>query len=127
MQLETFITETLISIITGVNNAQTFAKDNGARINPIRFNAPDHEYVHFGGDDGKKPLSIISFDIAVSVSKSNEDKVGGGIKVFSVDLSGKTKSINENEIVSRIKFDIGAVLPYADGIADKEFTVGVVD
>ena len=122
MQLDTFITETLISIIKGVNNAQDFAKQNGSRINPIRFNAPDEQYVFFSEEEGKKPLSIISFDVAVSISKSDEDKIGGGIKVLSFDLSGKTKSTNQNEVVSRIKFDIGAVLPFADGISEKPFS-----
>jgi hypothetical protein len=125
MELETFISETLTSIIKGVKNAQDFAKENGARINPVRFNAPDDQYVFFGKEDGKKPLSIISFDVAVSISKSDEDKIGGGIKVLAFDLSGKTKSTNQNEVVSRIKFDIGAVLPFADGISDKPFTVSI--
>lgn len=125
MQLETFISETLISIIKGVKSAQYFAKDNGARINPVRFNAPDEQYVYFGKEEGKKPLSIISFDIAVSISKSDEDKVGGGIKVFAFDLTGKATSTNQNEVVSRIKFEIGAVLPFSEGVSDPSFSVSV--
>jgi hypothetical protein len=121
MQLETFISETLISIINGVGNAQDKTKSTGARINPIRFNAPDDQYVYFGEEEGKKPLSIISFDIAVTTSKSDEGKIGGGINVFSFDISGKKTSLDQNEVVSRIKFDIGAVLPFTDGISDKPF------
>ena len=50
-----------------------------------------------------------------------KNKIGGGIKVLAFDLSGKTKSTNQNEVVSRIKFDIGAVLPFADGISEIPF------
>ncbi|SHE35870.1 hypothetical protein SAMN05444008_101240 [Cnuella takakiae] len=36
MELDTFITETLVSIIKGVSNAQDFSKQDGARINRVR-------------------------------------------------------------------------------------------
>ena len=123
MDLDQFIESTLTSIIKGVSKAEEFAKSNGARINPvpIRLLSTQGEphYVSYGKDEGVKPLTKISFDVAVTASSSDEGKGGVGIKVLSLSASGSKSVTNVNEIVSRVKFEINVVLPYVEGSGHK--------
>jgi hypothetical protein len=123
MDLDQFIESTLTSIIKGVSKAQEFAKENGGRINPvpIRLNSipGDPYYVYYGNDEGIKPLTKISFDVAVTASSGDSGEGGVGIKVLSFSASGSKSVENTNEIASRVKFEINAVLPYVEGPGEK--------
>lgn len=113
MQLDTFITETLKSIVKGVKDAQGFAQDNGARINPHigKWDVDKTKTTYFGNEEGARALSSIDFDIAVTVSTQQEIGGQGGINVFSFKLGGSLSDKDVNETVSRIKFSINVALP----------------
>ena len=113
MQLDTFITETLKSLIKGVKDAQDFANDNGARINP---HIGKHDFdkfptTYFGNEEGARSLQTIDFDIAVTTSSQQETGGHGGINVLSVKIGGQLSDKDINESVSRIKFSINVALP----------------
>ena len=116
MELATFISETIKGIIKGVKDSQEFAKKNHAKVNPNleRNNISDRRVSFNDKKDGARSVSDIQFDIAVTVSNKKENGVGGEIKIFSVELGGKKSTNENNEIVSRIKFEVPIVLPDID-------------
>lgn len=113
MQLDTFISETLKSIIKGVKDTQDFAQQNGARINPHigKWDMEKVTTVYFGNEEGARFVSAIDFDIAVTTSSEKETGGQGGINVLSLSLGGKLNDKDINETVSRIKFRVNVVLP----------------
>jgi hypothetical protein len=57
-------------------------------------------------------VSSIEFDIAVTASASTQGDLQGGITVFSVNLGGRKEEKEQQETVSRLKFELDLVLPY---------------
>ena len=117
MELDTFITATIKAIIKGIKDSQDFAKENESRVNPKTQSATVHnsgDFVIFKGENEKRSISNVDFDIAVTVSKQEENNVSAGIKVFSIGIGGKIKDIGNNEVVSRLRFSIPIVLPNMD-------------
>ena len=104
MELKKFVSETLKEIIAGVKDAQEYAKENGACINPDEFGTlakPAH-VIDMG--DGK--LSIvqpISFDVCIVSKKTKSGK--GGIEI----VSGEMESTRGSE--SRVKFSVAVSFP----------------
>lgn len=111
MNLDEFISETLKAIIKGVRDSQEFAHENGARVNPIRKHEINTKTIYYKNEDGMRALTDIDFDIAVTASNQQGSGIDGGIKVFSVSLGGKLEDKNIHETVSRVKFNVGVVLP----------------
>ncbi len=89
MKLNDFIKETLVSIHTGLKNANTELRNNGGGYNMTY------------GKEGE-----ISFDIAVTVSKENKTEGGGGINVYALRIDGEVENKTLAESVSRIKFKV---------------------
>lgn len=116
MKLEEFISETLKAVIKGVKDSQEFATNNNARINPeidnkMSFEKSKSPVVFFHNRDSAIELTVIEFDVAITVSNQQEAEGGAGISVLSFKAGA---SINEKEIketVSRIKFNVSVALP----------------
>jgi hypothetical protein len=105
MNLDEFISETLKGIIKGINDTETYAKDNNAVINPVRPKGDGINYnaVEINGNIvGYNRFTTISFDIAVTASNQSESGVNGGIKVLSLNIGGKMTDVNQNETVSNM-------------------------
>lgn len=92
MDLKTFVSNSLSQIVAGVNdaNANQDVKDRTFMLNPFTSGSEK-----------------IDFDIAVTVSSSQEGKAEAGIKVISIGGAGaKVGNTHTNEIASRIKFSV---------------------
>jgi hypothetical protein len=114
VQLDEFVSESPKAIIKGVNDAQEFAKENDATINP---NKPGNwttssKYITTGQDEAAV-VSVIDFDVAVMASDKQDSGISGGISVLSFNVGGKSSVADLSQTVSRIKFQIEAVLPNA--------------
>jgi hypothetical protein len=113
MELEEFISTSLLQIMRGVAKAQSemgAASGEGGVINPCWV----------GKEGGEKPASRVQevkFDIAVTATTKTEGGGGGGIKVMAVELSGKGSRAVENSSVSHIAFSI-PILPATTDITD---------
>jgi hypothetical protein len=117
MDLQNFITQTLVQIAKGVEGASLELKDSSAIVNPRNVsgthNANSNVYGYL--DENKKfyrAVQQIEFDVAVVASKGTETKGGIGIMVGSIGLGSQGKSDAENSSHSRIKFKIPMVLPF---------------
>ncbi|KIC02817.1 hypothetical protein OA88_06750 [Flavobacterium sp. JRM] len=115
MELDQFITATLTSIIKSINDSKEFAESNGAIVNPILMEGEYEKFTSIwrkDGKDGKRVLTKIDFDIAVTVSNEEGSKVGGGIKVQVFSLGASSTETEKNQTTSRIKFTLDVALPH---------------
>lgn len=87
MELDEFITKTLIDVVRGVRGA-----------NSNLDNSSDKFQLRAGED--------VSFDVAVTISEKSDTSRGGSIKIYAVNLGGEKGASNINESVTRIKFKI---------------------
>lgn len=103
MELDTFITKTINSIIKGVADSRDFAKENEASVNPQMMSNFDHSI--------KTTITNLEFDVAITSSMEKESGINGGISVFNVSVGGKTSDKGLEHSLSRIKFSVSIVLP----------------
>ncbi|NQV93093.1 hypothetical protein HQ403_01185 [Candidatus Kaiserbacteria bacterium] len=97
MDLEKFISETLISIKKGLRSANEELVEDGKTLGKDAIAT-----FLIGTDVSEK----ISFDIAVTVSEEKGKKGGGEIKVMSVGVGGSLDKTEMQQSISRIKFNI---------------------
>jgi hypothetical protein len=115
MELDEFITGTVKSIIKSINDTKEFCEVNGAIINPILM---DHDYDYKSsiwrkdGQDGRRGLTKIDFDIAVHASNEEGSKVGGGLKIQVFSLGASSTNTEISQTTSRIKFALNVALPH---------------
>lgn len=119
MDIQTFVSETLRQIITGIHSAQKEVAQGstGAKINPRGVTAleKDLQGQRQPHDiDTKLPLHQVKFDIAVTVSGSTEGKIGGGLLVAGLGIGGQKTNTAESSYVSRINFTVPVVWPNPD-------------
>ncbi len=99
MELEDFITMTLLSIKKGIRNANVkIAENDGKKLGV-------DETIQYEIDRDNKG---IKFDIAVTVSGEKATEGGGKIRVAVVDVGGGKTSSSKEERVSRISFEVSA-------------------
>ena len=86
MELEQFITATLVDIVSGIKKANK----------------------NFGGSDkfDLRSGEEISFDIAITVTEGTKKTGAAGIHVYALKLGGEKGSSVTNENISRIKFKV---------------------
>lgn len=117
MELDEFITTTLKSIIKSVIDTMEFAESNGAIINPVIMeHVSDHDQTtsiwRKDGQDGRRHITDVDFDIAVTASNEENSKIGGGLKIQVLNLGASTSENLSNETMSRIKFSLKFALPH---------------
>lgn len=112
MELDAFISETLKSLIKGIKDAQDFATQNNAIVNPTILNnyTPPHS-AYLDHEGLRKAVTKIDFDVAVTVSSQQETGMNGGIKIMAINLGGKAADTSLNEVASRLNFSVHIVLP----------------
>ena len=113
MELDAFITETIKSIIKGVNDAHDFAIQNNAKINPIGGFYDKLSDKQLSNHNGEKRITVTKIDFDVAVNASNEEKnnVGGGLKIQVLNVGASMTNNTTSHTSSRIKFDLNIVLP----------------
>lgn len=117
MELDEFISTTLKSIIKSVNDSKEFAESNGAIINPIIMeHKDDHDQAtsiwRKDDQDGRRSLTKVDFDIAVTAANEEGSKVGGGLKIHVFSLGASATESETNQTTSKIKFSLNVALPH---------------
>ena len=115
MELDEFITGTLKAIIKSVNDTKEFAELNGAIINPILMEREFDSNTTIwrkDGQDSRRSLTKLEFDIAITASNEEGSNVGGGLKIQIVNLGASTTNKETSQTSSRIKFNINIALPH---------------
>jgi len=115
MLLSEFVSSSISQIIDGVLEAQKYASDKGAKINPLGLSIdnPNINTAKIKQDFSAEEIGqVIEFDVAVTTTEGSQIQGGGGITVASiVNLGGSAKTDNSNINVSRLKFSIPIFLP----------------
>jgi hypothetical protein len=101
MNLEDFVKESLAQIFRGVKGAAAVALATGAAIDPRQYGTVTRT------DDVGRTIQNIAFDVAVTVTET--DDVKGGISVMGIGVKGTTSELSST--VSRIKFRVPVTLP----------------
>jgi len=114
MDLQDFVSETLLQIVNGVKDAQAKASE-GAIISPKVNCGTDVGaqlgYLWSGSMREGTFAQIVQFDVALTVTDSTEHKAGIGVFGGAVSLGASGKSAEGNNSVSRVKFSVPLVLP----------------
>ena len=125
MELQDFITTSLVQIARGIENAAAQLKDSKAFVNPRNVDTGDINDEHIYGylnvrKKFYKVVQKIDFDVAVTAEATKETKGGLGISVGSISLGTHGRSENAGGTVSRIRFSVPMVLPMEDSPHDKQ-------
>jgi len=99
MELEEFISKTLISIASGVHKANEGVKELNLGGNPVFVVEP-------ASNHNKRSDGYIEFDVAVTATTEGASTISGGIRVWSIGVDGQKEVKEADQIVSRIKFGI---------------------
>jgi hypothetical protein len=99
IRLNDFISNTLVEIASGIKQANDALKNpekNQFQVFTLRCNR---------GDSAKIPG--ITFDIAVTASKSQKDKAGFMVALASIGGAAATEKGVSGETAHRIRFEVG--------------------
>jgi hypothetical protein len=113
MDLKTFISTSIVSIVEGVKEAQEQSAQHGAHVNPGGLTRPskniadnslwDHSTNNFA--------RMVSFDIAVTVEEGTATNARIGVVAGLLGATAGGASQNKELAVSRIKFEVPVLLP----------------
>ncbi|OPZ54330.1 MAG: hypothetical protein BWY90_00147 [Deltaproteobacteria bacterium ADurb.BinA014] len=112
MNLQEFVTQTIIAIVNGVADAK--AKLGEDRVNPIveafdrKHNAANSVRLM---DKKGNLMRNVTFDVAVTASQATGTKGSLGIIVAGVGLGTKGQTDKSNATVSRVQFTVPVTLP----------------
>lgn len=108
MELNEFVAKTLKEIIDGVKEAQEYASEKNAYINPSNFGTAKPKHVLKLGDEEIGIVQPVSFDVCVN--ESND--VSGGISVTGFSLGGVKGMLSHKKYMeNRVKFAIAVTFP----------------
>lgn len=118
MDLKEFLSETLVQMVEGIEDAQRRTVDKkDVRVNPT-IALPSSELVKHAivNSSGRHAAQVVQFDIAITATEGTGTKGGVGVVAGVFNLGSSGQSHAENATVSRIKFTIPVVLPTSNPI-----------
>ena len=111
MNIEDFVSETLVQITKGVVKAQRELESTGALVNPtMRFVIKEHS-IGEAAMRGGEVVGMVEFDVAVRATEGKETKGGIGVVAGAITLGSAGKSDSSSGSESRIKFGVPLLLP----------------
>ncbi len=112
MNLQEFVTQTIIAIINGVADAKTKLGED--RVNP-EVDAFDRNHNAANSvrlmDKKGNIMRNVTFDVAVTASQDTGTKGSIGIFVAGVGLGTQGQTEKSNSTVSRVQFTVPVILP----------------
>lgn len=112
MELQDFISGTLVQIINGVANAQAQTSTSGAVVSPKVHAGPEvASPLGYLWCDSQQFAQIVQFDVALTTTKGKAKKGGIGILAGAITVGGSGQSSAETSTVNRIKFSVPLILP----------------
>jgi hypothetical protein len=105
LELEEFVSNTLVQVMHGIMKAQ---KEWSSKCSGYGVISPAWD----GPDDYRNRTQNGTFDVAITAASKSEGDGGGGIKVIALaDVSGKFNRSVESSTVSRISFSVPILPP----------------
>src|SRR5438093_6052054 len=116
MKLNEFVTESLKQVFLGISDAKKYALEYGFQVNPWITSGKSDLTGTLVDRETKTPLQLVEFDVAVTVTETEQSGGGLGIFIAPIALGGKHQSDATNTVVSRIKFSVPLAFPRATDI-----------
>lgn len=112
MNLKEFVSETLVQLIEGVQDAQSRTSTTGqkASVNP-RINANSEMAKHGIFIASGLVAQMVHFDVALTATEGTGAKGGIGVVGGMFTLGTTRQSQEESSSVSRVKFSVPVTLP----------------
>jgi hypothetical protein len=118
MDLEEFVSLTLVQIINGVRKAQAETRIAGKDpseadlVNPAIMYSADvaPKGKHFA-TIGRNLVHFVSFDVALTTDSTAEGKGGVSVKVAGLGFDAGGGGSTKDSVVSHIKFEVPITLP----------------
>jgi hypothetical protein len=110
MNVKEFVTETLVQICEGVQDAAKRLENSGAYISPEHVRTSTDRIVR---DDALQTVDDVEFDIAVTATDSTQAGGKAGLSVMGMGFGANAQSDSENSCTSRIRFKVPIALPQA--------------
>lgn len=112
MEFKDFVAESLKQVVDGMETAQKYAQEKGARINPQGTEIAQADRVSLNYGYVKVEYSqLVSFDFAIPASEDKQAKGGAGIFIVPLTLGSQFQKDTANSNVSKIKFSAPLFLP----------------
>jgi len=108
VDVQKFVTEALVQICNGVNDASELLAGSDAIVNPGMQCDENNKYVH---ESYRRMAQVVEFDLAVTVKQGSETEGGAGLMVGALGLGTRGRSDAENTLTSRIRFTVPLALP----------------
>jgi hypothetical protein len=120
MQLQEFVTGSIVQIVKGIEDAVEQLKDTNAIVSPGTallshkdYQAADYFYAPTSNRSCRL-MHKVEFDVAVYATEGKETKGGIGVMVGAIALGSQGKSDTSSSSQSRLKFSVPMVLPAGD-------------
>ena len=111
MELKDFITQTLVSIVEGVKDAQLEVDEHHAQINPYVLPDDVEDPEILGQTERGSTPRPVEFDVLVTASQTEGEEGGAGIRVAGLGMGVRGEATTTTGHESRIKFKVPLVLP----------------
>lgn len=118
MDLQTFISETLIQIAAGIEQANASLNNSEAIVNPKNVAViVQSDRTIYGSivppreANMRRAVHAINFDVAVTVAEGTGTRGGIGVVVGAVALGSQGSSNASNSSNSRVQFSVPMALP----------------
>lgn len=99
INLDDFLSTTCIKIIDGVKKAQTYAAEQGARIDPSVIQR------------GSVTTNTVEFNVGLTVMTSDSTKAGAGLAVGIIAVGGQGQSDTSEQCQHSVRFNVPLCLP----------------
>lgn len=116
MELNEFISETILQIASGIKNAQDKTKDLDVIVNPNKTIGQNGEFwvprlKNIDSYNIERRVQSIEMDISLTVTEKDTESIGGGIGISVLGIKADSTGTKESSTQNRVKFTIPICLP----------------
>ncbi len=113
MELKDFVSQTIKQLIDGILEAQEYAKDKNALINPsIEVMGGPHGKSYLLDAYSREMVNEISFEVGLTVTEGSTTDSGAKIGVASfLSVNGGKEVVSSTVNLNKISFSIPIALP----------------
>jgi hypothetical protein len=118
MNLQNFVTESIVQIVRGIEAASDALHGSTAVVSPKNIKPSDTQRDYLFGyvephSQGMERIAVqrLDFDVAVYAEEGTETRGGIGVVVGMIGLGSQGKSEASHSSESRIKFAVPIILP----------------
>ena len=121
MELKDFVRETLVQVVSGIEEAQTEVRDCGGFVNPAhRANVKGSDESHFGVIGTGQNIFLVDFDVAVTVIEESGTEAKAKLNVASLlTLGAGGESSQSSSATNKISFKVPLALP-TDSVSEEQ-------